>query len=367
MSPKLKKGIRWAISAAILIFLILFARTIDWHAAWNSMRHASLPLLAAAIGVNILSVLIKGVRWWLFLRPIGIKSLPLAVRATVAGAGLNNVLVANGGDAARVVFVSRVTGVSSSTVLASLALEKLFDPIGFVMLLVFGLLVFELPPQFERWKTPAELALGVIVLLLIFFVYATRHIKPEHVPERRAKPRTWKGKTRAYFKSFGQTAGRLATGPRFLAAMVLSLLAWACQLWTFQLSAAAAHVAIPLAGSLAGLLAINVGLIVRATPGNVGFFQFVYALTAGEFGVARNDAIAVSLLIQTIQILPLTLVGIALAPEFIFRGGKKDRETQAIAKKIEEERLAHHGPLSTAEEVLKRADKAGIAPAPKES
>src|SRR6185503_7450942 len=192
MSPKLKKGIRWAISAAILVFLIVFARTIDWHAAWSSMRHASLPLLAAAIGVNILSVLIKGVRWWLFLRPIGIKSLPLAIRATVAGAGLNNVLVANGGDAARVVFVSRVSGVSSSTVLASLALEKLFDPIGFVM-------------------------------LLIFFVYATRHIKPEHVPERRAKPRTWWGKTRAYITSFGQPAGRLATGPRCLGAMALSL------------------------------------------------------------------------------------------------------------------------------------------------
>ena len=189
MSPKLKKGIRWALSAAILAFLIYFATKINWHQAWNSMRHASLPLLAAAIGVNILSVLFKGVRWWLFLRPIGIKSLPLAVRATVAGAGLNNVLVANGGDAARVVFVSRVSGVSSSTVLASLALERLFDPIGFVMLLVFGVLAFQLPPQFERWKVPAELALAAIVLLLIFFVYATRHIKPEHVP---AFSRRWR-------------------------------------------------------------------------------------------------------------------------------------------------------------------------------
>jgi uncharacterized protein (TIRG00374 family) len=368
MNSRLKKGIRWAISAAILIFLIYFATKINWHQAWSSMRHASLPLLAAAIGVNFLSVLIKGVRWWLFLRPIGIKSLPLAIRATVAGAGLNNVLVANGGDAARVVFVSRVSGVPSSTVLASLALEKLFDPIGFVMLLVFGLLVFELPPQFERWKTPAEFALGAIVLLLVFFVYATRHIKPEHVPERRAKPRTWVGKVRAYAKSFGQTAGRLATGPRFLAAMILSLFAWACQLWTFQLAAAAAHVSIPMAGSLACLLGINVGLIIRATPGNVGFFQFVYALTAGEFGVARNDAIAVSLLIQTIQIIPLTILGVALAPEFIFRRGKKDGETQEvtrIAQKIEQVRLAHHGPLSTAEEVLERADKAGVAPPPK--
>src|SRR5439155_15527472 len=99
MSPSLKKGIRWAISAAILVFLVMFARTIDWHAAWDSMRHASLPLLTAAIGVNIVSVIIKGVRWWLFLRPAGIKSLPLSLRATIAGAGLNNVLVASGGDA----------------------------------------------------------------------------------------------------------------------------------------------------------------------------------------------------------------------------------------------------------------------------
>jgi uncharacterized protein (TIRG00374 family) len=365
MSPKVKKGIRWALSAAILIFLVLFARTIDWHAAWNSMRHASLPLLAAAIGVNILSVLLKGVRWWLFLRPIGIKSLPLAIRATIAGAGLNNVLVANGGDAARVVFVSRVSGVPSSTVLASVALEKLFDPIGFVMLLVFGVIAFQLPPQFEAWKLPAEITLGVIVLLLVFFVYATRHIKPEHVPERRAKPRTWSGKVRAYIKSFGQTAGRLATGPRFLAAMALSLLSWGCQLWCFDLAASAARVPIPLAGSLACLLGINVGLIIRATPGNVGFFQFVYALMAEQFGVARNDAIAVSLLIQTVQILPLTLLGIALAPEFIFRRGKEDRETAAVAKKIEQERLTHHGPLSTAADVLQRAGKAGIAPAPK--
>ena len=360
MSPKLKKGIRWALSAAILVFLILFARTIDWHAAWSSMRHASMPLLAAAIGVNILSVIIKSIRWWLFLRPIGITSLPLAIRATVAGAGLNNILIASGGDAARVVFVSRASGVSSSTVLATMALERLFDPIGFVFLLVFGVIVFELPAQFEAWKTPAEILLVVIVLLLVFFVYATRRMKPEHVPERRAKPRTLKGKIRVYFATFGRTAGRLATGPRFLAAILLSLGSWACQLWTFQLAAAAAHVSMPVAGSLACLLAINVGLILRATPGNVGFFQFAYALMAGQFGVSRENAIAVSLLIQTLQILPLTLLGVALAPEFILRRGKKDGETEKVAKKIEEERATHVGPLSTADEVLKRADKAGV-------
>jgi len=200
------------------------------------------------------------------------------------------------------------------------------------------------------------------VAALVLFVYAARHMKPEHVPERRARQRTVWGRVRAYFISFGQTAGRLATGPRFIAAILLSLGAWACQLWTFQLAAAAAHVSIPLAGSLACLLGINVGLIIRATPGNVGFFQFVYALMAEQFGVRPADAIAVSLLIQTLQILPLTLLGVALAPEFIFRRGKKDKETEQVARKIEAARAEHGGPLSTAEEVLQRADKAGVAP-----
>jgi uncharacterized protein (TIRG00374 family) len=241
-----------------------------------------------------------------------------------------------------------------------MALERLFDPIGFVFLLVFGVLVFELPAQFERWKIPAEILLGVIVLLLVLFVYLTRRMKPEHVPDRRAKPRTLKEKIRVYFTTFGKTAGRLATGPRFVAAILLSLASWACQLWTFQLAAAAAHVSMPVAGSLACLLAINVGLILRATPGNVGFFQFAYALMAEQFGVSRDNAIAVSLLIQTLQILPLTLLGVALAPEFILRRGKKDVETEKVAKRIEEERATHVGPLSTADEVLKRADKAGV-------
>jgi uncharacterized protein (TIRG00374 family) len=365
MSPVIKKGLRWALTAAILVFLVLFARTIDWHAAWTSMRNASLPLLAAAIAVNFLSVAVKGVRWWLFLRPIGIPSLGLAMRATIAGAGLNNVLVASGGDAARIVFVSRLSGVSSSTVLASAALERLFDPIGFVILLVFGVLVFDLPPQFEAWKIPAVGVLIVIIGLLAFFVYATRNATPGDTSVQRAQPAGVGGKVKAYLVSFAQTAGHLATGPRFLGAAILSLAGWGLQLATFALAASAAHVSIPIAGSLACLLAINVGLVLRATPGNVGFFQFAYALMAEQFGVSRADAIAVSLLIQTLQILPLTLLGVLLAPEFIFKKGRKDPETEAIAHELAEERLRHHGPLSTADDVLERADRAGVARAPK--
>jgi hypothetical protein len=323
MNHGVARGLRWLLTAVILAFLVVFARTIDWAAAWSSMRHASLPLLVAAIAVNFLSICLKGIRWWLFLRPAGVPSLALALRATIAGAGLNNVLVANGGDAARVVFVSRATGVRSSTILATLALERMFDAVGFVILLVFGITFFELPHALEKWRRPAEALLVVIAALLIWFVHAARSIRPEHVPERRAKARTFWGRVRRYLSRFAESTRSLTTGPRFLGALVLSMLSWAGQFATFALAAAAAHVSMRYSASLAGLLAINLGLLIRATPGNVGFFQFVYALTAEQFGIARDDAIAVSLLIQTLQILPTTIVGVALAPEFIFKKGAR--------------------------------------------
>jgi hypothetical protein len=88
---------------------------------------------------------------------------------------------------------------------------------------------------------------------------------------------------------------------------------------TFVYAARAARIHLPVQGSLAALLAVNVSLVVRATPGNVGFFQFAYALATAPFGVIEANAVGVAVLIQALQIIPTTLIGVALAPEFIFR------------------------------------------------
>jgi uncharacterized protein (TIRG00374 family) len=341
--PTAGRIIRWVISGAIVVFLVIFARTIDWTSAWQSFRSASLPLVAVALGFNFLTVIVKAVRWWLFLRAAGSPSFPLALRATIAGAGLNNVLVAQGGDAARVVFVSRATGIPSSTILATVALERLFDPVGFVILLVYGVLAFSLPASLEKWRLPAEIALALTTFFIVWFVYASRHAKPGDVAGQRAHATGVWGRLKAYLSGFVLSTRALTTGPRFVAALVLSLLGWATQVFTFVYAAKAAHVPMPVAASFAALLAINLGLLIRATPGNVGFFQVVFALVTEPFGIPRDDAIAVSLLIQTLQILPMTLIGVALAPEFIL---KRSRERKGAGKIAEETEPAMLGAVA---------------------
>ncbi len=325
MNPAVARTLRWGLTILIVVFLVMFARTIDWTAAWTAMRGASLPLLAAAIVANFVSLAIKGIRWWLFLKPAGAPSLGLATRATLAGCGLNNIVVANGGDAARVVFVTRATGLPSSTVLATLALERLFDPVGFMILLVFGIVAYPLPASLERWGIPAQVALVAILAFLIWFVYTSRHSTDSADTYHKRAPGVF-GKVKAYLKGFAASTRYLTSGPRFAGALLISMIAWALQVATFHFAAVAANVSLPPAAIIASLLATNLGLIIRATPGNVGFFQFVFAVAVAPFGIERSEAVAVSLLIQTVQIIPITIAGIALAPEFIFRRRSAARE-----------------------------------------
>ena len=138
-------------------------------------------------------------------------------------------------------------------------------------------------------------------------------------------------RARRYLGKFTASVAEQSNVPRFVGALFLSLGAWALQLWTFDLTARAAHFPIPLGGTAAALIAVNAGLLLRATPGNVGVFQAMYALAAVGFGMSRDPAIGVSLLIQAIQILPVTLLGVALAPEFVLKRKTALRATDAEA------------------------------------
>jgi uncharacterized protein (TIRG00374 family) len=319
MKPGTSRLIRIGVTAIIVVLLIVFARKVNWHDTWRTMESASWPVLLGAAAVNLASIIVKGVRWWVFLRPVGARSLPLALRATFAGAGLNNVLVANGGEAARVVFVARSAHVPSARVLATLALERLFELVGYVVLLSLAASFLTLPGSLERVKPFAMLVLVAMAALLVWLLRRPDVVETVAGP----RPATWYGRLREYGARFVRTIGQVSSAPRFVAALMLSVLAWALQVATYHLTAQSAHLPITIVGTVAALLAVNLGFALRATPGNVGVFQAAYAATAAAFGLDYDKAVAVAFLIQAQQILPVSQLGVALAPEFIFGKAKR--------------------------------------------
>jgi uncharacterized protein (TIRG00374 family) len=336
MKRNLTRVLRLLITVAIVAMLVVFATKVNWHSTWAAIRASSISILLAAALVNLLSLALKGVRWWIFLRPIGASSLWLALRATFAGAGLNNVLVANSGEAARVIFVSRASHITSAKVLATLALERLFELIGYVVMLALAVSLLPLPPALERTRPFAWIALLLITGVLVYLVR-----RPEGAESVAISTEVgWRTKTREYVRRFMHALAGISTGPRFSAALALSVGIWALQVATYALTARAAHFPLPLVGTVAAILAVNVGFAIRATPGNVGLFQMLYAATTTAFGFDENQAIAVAFLIQTQQILPVTLLGIALAPEFIFQKRRKAARADNI---LPDEPVLHKG------------------------
>ena len=319
------KAFRWTLTAGIVVLLVMFGRSIDWQHTWTHIRTASPGVLTIAVLLNIVSILVKGVRWWVFLVPVSPAPLGLVMRATIAGAGLNDIVVANGGDVARGVLIARVGSTRGATNVATLAVERLFDVICYVLLLAFAGLFLTLPQALAIWTYPAGFALAALIAFLIFLLRAPAQsgtaVDAKVVDGSRP---SLMSRVKTQVLHFAAAVREVSSAPRFAAALVLSLISWLTQWYCYHFAAVAAGVPISQTGSLACLLAVNLGLIIRATPGNVGFFQFVYALTAAAFGVNKEAAVGGAILIQAVQMIPVVALGIILMPELVFQGRRPD-------------------------------------------
>ncbi|MFL5605159.1 MAG: lysylphosphatidylglycerol synthase transmembrane domain-containing protein [Gemmatimonadaceae bacterium] len=305
-----RHALRVTVIAGIVALLVAFARGVDWRAVVTVARAADTLLLAAALVCNLASLTLKGVRWWVFLKPLGVRSLSLVLRATFAGASLNNLLVAQGGEGARVLIVSRASGVSSAHVLAALAVERALDAVSYLVLLGGAAWLLPIPEHVARWRIAGSmLLLAATVALVALGVVARR---PRRIPP--APPAPSVPSVPTYLRRFARGVAEVGSPRRIVLALVISFAAWALQVATYHLTVVAVHLPLPVAGSVAAMLAVGISFLVRATPGNVGVFQAVYALTVRSFGISGSDAVAAALLIQAVQVLPILLLGSLVTP-----------------------------------------------------
>src|ERR1044072_6159506 len=171
MKKAASRSLRLGLTFVIIVGLVLFARKVNWHTTWENIADANRTDLLLAALVNLASLALKGVRWWIFLRPVGAGSLWLALKATFAGAGLNNILVANGGEAARGVFLARAAHIQSAKVLATLALERMFELIGYIVMLALSVSFLDLPDSLRKFRPVAWIALAGVTALMIYLIW----------------------------------------------------------------------------------------------------------------------------------------------------------------------------------------------------
>ena len=297
------------IAISVLAFALVF-RSVDLELTARILAEAAPGWLALVAAFLVIDVLLRAVRWRRLLAPI--RDVPF--RATLAylliGYLANNVLPARLGELVRCHYLGDREGLSRTTALGTVVVERVVDIAVVVAIAAFAIIVLSI-----RGLVASAVLVGVAIVLLLVIALAigvAAHRIPgaDRVAAAAARwPRV--GELTTKLRHGLAVAGR----PRTLfEALALSVVAWGATLLAF--AAAGQAVGVELTVAQASLLAAGVALAaaIPSGPAALGTFELAGVRIAEAFGVAPEPAFAIALIVHA-GILVITSVGgvIALA------------------------------------------------------
>ena len=314
MNSSLVRHWRLGVIALLAAGAAAYVHRVPWTPLLATMSHASLGLLALALCFHWLALSGKAGIWWVFLRPLGGPRFTTVARGTLLGATLNSLFVGSSGEAGRVVLMSRLTGIPSASVLATVVLERAVDLCGFLTLLACAALLFPVPRGVGIGACAAlSIAAAAMLAQQLRSRNATRHVRGP------ATSQSFAARCQRYVQAVFALTRDIASKRRVSIAIALTLVDWCSELVSYSLVARAAGFPLGVRGSLVALLAVNVGFLVRVTPGNVGVFELVYATVARALGLPYEIAIAVALMLHLVQDVPTALLGLSFGTRLFAR------------------------------------------------
>jgi uncharacterized protein (TIRG00374 family) len=299
--------LRAVLGIAISVFAIwVLIGSVDLAAAWSVLRTASPAWIGLMLITATIDIGARGARWRALLAPIAPLPYRRVLGYTYIGYLANNVLPARLGELYRSHALGDGEGVSRTTVLGTVVVERVVDTIMVVAIAALAVLVLSV-----RGAMTSAVLLGlafVSLLVIALGVGMFAHRLPgasrvEAIIARR--PRLLELARR--LREGLAVAGR----PKVVAiAIAFSALAWSASILTFL--AAGQAVGVELTVAQAALLCSGVALvsIVPAGPANAGTFELTVVLIAEGFGIARDDAFAMGLLVHLIVLATTSLGGV---------------------------------------------------------
>lgn len=118
-----------ALSVSGFFLLILFFR-VEPSEIVAALRDANYIYVAPAVGLYFVAVYFRSLRWRYLLSPVGAFRIGRLYPVVVIGYMANNLLPARLGELVRAYYLAQREGVSGSTTLATVAVERVYDGVA---------------------------------------------------------------------------------------------------------------------------------------------------------------------------------------------------------------------------------------------
>jgi uncharacterized membrane protein YbhN (UPF0104 family) len=308
---------RWPRFALLAALVAAAAALVWWRGpSWELLEGAFESVywkwVVAAIGFNLLSVLVRSLSW----RTVIHQAMPpphpryrSIFSAFSVGLFANAVLPGRIGELARVAVLNRRLPRRRglwATLVGTVFAHRVFDLVAVMLLIVYVLATARIP----SWAITSLIAFAVAALALLTFAVASarRHHRPV-LDELGVVRRLW-------------TMARQGLGVMHAPLAASTAIAYQVVGWTFQLLAVYAamrafNIEEPLAAAGLVLLLMNVATVFPLWPGNFGLLQAAVALPLVSYGIDYAHGFAFGIGLQAIE----ASVGVGFGLLFLAREG----------------------------------------------
>lgn len=341
----MKPAFRVAISLLLTgSFIYLFARRFDVGAAGRALREASPWLVGASLLVNLAAYLIRAWRWRVLMAPVKKRIGMYNLTSTMFIGFMVSFLVPfRLGEVVRPVLLARREKVSTTATIATVALERLFD----VMTVMALLLVYVLTSRGKAVMAAGNgaeadqaavfvrhavvgvgalvaVALPLVLVLVLFPKAVAGPLKALHGRGHGGIAARISGTIEKLVAGLGVMRSR----KRLAQTIALSFLMWLVIDWSILLGVRAFDLPLQFSDSLLLVVPLGVG-IVMPTPGGVGPYEYLCQVSlAGFWGVAQASAAAAAITLHAVTLLPTIALGLL----FMWVGGVRMADFRKMAR-----------------------------------
>jgi glycosyltransferase 2 family protein len=300
------------LAAGGLVALLLW-RGPAWSGIVDAFTAVEWPWVAAAVGLNLLSVVARAFAWKIVIDqaiPAPRPSFPLVFSAFSVGLFANAVLPGRIGELARVAVLNRHLSDRGMwpRLLGTVFAHRVFDLVAVMGLILYVALTAHIPD----WAVTSLIAVVVVgVALFTIAVLGARYDRMPTVEEG-------VGAVRKVIRLARYGLGVMRRPGAAAVACLFQILGWACQLFAVYttMRAFGIHEPLPAAGLV--LVLMNVATLFPLWPGNIGLVQAAVALPLFQYyGVAKANGIAFGFGLQAIE----ASVGVGVGLLFLAREG----------------------------------------------
>jgi uncharacterized protein (TIRG00374 family) len=306
----------WIGTVVSLVFIVLLLRRTNLGDVWNAWSHANPLWLLAAVGLYFVSIWVRALRYrYILISRINLTSWQLFPILAI-GYMANNILPARAGELVRAYVLGERHNVSKMFSLGTIAVERLFDGLTLLgLLLCTGLLLGVNGALRDLAIVTAPLFAAALLVFLAILASPSRSealamrlvaVAPARFQERAGELAT----------AFISGLGSLRHPALFGVVILTSIVSWTMEGVVYSFVGQALHV--PIGTSyysgigyyLMATAAANLAITAPSSQGGIGPYEFFAKQTLLLAKVGGSAATAFALAAHFLVLLPVTAVGL---------------------------------------------------------